>query len=920
MARFSVGLLAVLGVALVAAILWFVSSYAALTSGLPAVTALPDLLGEDGVFRQPTRLYDRTGTQLLVTLQNPNTTEAEYVYLEVLPEDVVNATLAMLDPEFWQHPGFRPGTQPPGIAERLAADLLLWSEPESPQKTWRLRLLAAQITRIYGRDTVLEWYLNNAAYGQMAYGIDEAARVFFGKPAVDLSLAEAALLAAAAGTPDLNPIDAPQVAAERQNQILQRMRDLGMITAQQALSANQEPLLLLTTALPLPMAAPDFTRLAIEALDSALGPDRAARGGYEVVTSVDLDLQTQAECTRQAQLDRLTGILPLDSLGNRPCPAAALLPRLNRDDVLTGAELDAGVLILDPVTGEVLAAAGDVDSVHTPGTILSPFIYLTAFTRGMGPASLVWDIPASLPQSMVGYQNFDGEHLGPMRIRTAAADDRLVPLLSVLAQVGPENAWLTAQQSGIKSYSLLPGTDPYAPLLDQGQISLLELTHAYSMFANLGTLAGADPTPAARESSIQPRIILQVRTGGQNIPIHTAVTRSVTTPQLAFLVTDILSDETARRASLGNPNDFEIARPVAARYGQSLTDNTVWAVGFTPQQVVGVWVSGTSGLPVSTEGSLDPQAAGGIWHAMMKTALQDEAVADWADPVGIVRLTVCDPSGMLPTDECPQTVSEVFITGSEPLQADSLYRSFLVNIQTGRLATIYTPEEFVENRVYLVFPPEAVDWAAAKGLPLPPDTYDVLFDPGPASETAGILMPEIFSYVSGLVEIKGNAGGEGFTAFQVRIGEGLNPRQWLQIGEGRAPTRGGTLAEWDTSGLNGLYAIQLQVIRQDQSIETESLQVTVDNLSPSLQILRPLDGELFDWPDQRDITIQAQADDNVGLRRVEFWVNGSLISTIADPPYTFPWQGTVGEHQLEIRAFDLAGNITIKTLSIELVP
>jgi len=392
----------------------------------------------------------------------------------------------------------------------------------------------------------------------------------------------------------------------------------------------------------------------------------------------------------------------------------------------------------------------------------------------------------------------------------------------------------------------------------------------------------------------------------------------VTTPQLAFLVNDMLSDETARRESLGHPNDFEIGRPVAAKQGRGLTAASTWTVGYTPDVVVGVWVGLDHDLAAPDQ-KLTTSAASGIWNAMIKTASQGLPVKDWSEPIGIVHTVVCDPSGLLPTNDCPQTTSEVFITGSEPRQADNLYRSFVVNTQTGRLATIYTPDEFKEARVYLVVPPEAQFWAEQEGLPLPPDTYDVVFSGGPPSKTANIQQPEIFSYVSGKVEITGTAGGEDFDFYRLRIGEGLNPRQWLQIGEeSDSPVEDGALAEWDTSGLNGLYALQLQVVAKNQAVETASIQVTVDNQPPVIQVLNPQESDVFSYPQQADLTFQVRASDNLGLLRVEFWMDEHLISLISDPPYTVPWSGTRGKHQLEVRAIDLAGNISITVVPFEI--
>ena len=507
-------------------------------------------------------------------------------------------------------------------------------------------------------------------------------------------------------------------------------------------------------------------------------------------------------------------------------------------------------MVIDPETGQVLALVGEVDSPQQAGTILSPFIYLTAFTRGMSPASLIWDIPASVPPNLEGYGNQDGTFHGPMRIRTASANDYLVPVLSVLRLTGPANAWRTAQQSGIFSLEVPQAEDSYAPLFEDGRYSLLEITHAYSMFANAGTLVGVD---VENTGDLQPIFLLEVKDlDGRIWPGLEAQIKPVTTPQLAYLVTDMLADEDARRESLGYPNAFEIGRPVAAKLGGGLTEASTWALGYTPNLITGVWLGVPEGEDAVQAAQVSPLASAGVWHALVTTASQELPLANWEEPVGMVQKVVCDPSGLLPTAECPQLVNEIFITGSEPLQSDNLYQTFQINTQTGRLATVYTPTEFIEERVYLVVPPEAQEWAQQQGLETPPDTYDVIFNTSTSSQVASIQSPEIFSYVSGEVEITGTAAGEDFDFYRLQIGEGLNPRQWLQIGEDESsPVEGDVLGVWDTTGLDGLYAIQLRVVNEDQSVEDASIQVTVDNQPPVIQILQPLDGAVFAYPAER---------------------------------------------------------------------
>jgi membrane peptidoglycan carboxypeptidase len=884
--------------------------YSTLVVDLPSIESLPLLLDPHGTLRLPTRIYDRSGEHLLISFENPAAAQGEYIFYELIPQEIIDATLSTSDPNFWTHPGFDTHSGKDSLAVRLVSELLLWGEPEGWRRTWRENLLAAQVTKTYGREKVLEWYLNNADYGYLAYGVDEAAWVYFNKSAREVSLAEAAMLAAISEAPTLNPIDTPQFAIERQREVLITMMVQGFLTTEDAMNANLAPIQVQGAASSPANLAPDFIDLVMAQLDAQIGEERILRGGLEIVTTLDFDLQKQVECTARVQTDRLTGALPIGTLGGVDCPPAALLPRLKESDVTAGAGIDGSVVVMDSSTSQILALVGDPLISHPPGTILSPFIYLTAFTRGINPASLVWDISASVPLALEGYGNRDGEFHGPMRIRTALANDYVVPTLATLTQVGPTNVWRTAQQSGLYSLEIPNDEDAYRLILDRGEVNLVEATHAYSMFSNQGFLAGQYFTG---DENLQPATLLSIRDqdGRTWLDWTEPEEKSVASAQLAYLVTDILADEHARRDTLGHPNPLEIARPAAAKIGQTVSGDNAWTIGYTPQRVVGVWL----GFPESGNGSLGESrqvsalAAAGLWHAVMKSAHEGLDVASLQEPIGIGHIVVCDPSGLLPTADCPATVTEVFLPGNEPLQSDNLYRTYQINSQTGRLATVYTPPEFVEDRVYMVVPPEASDWAVDAGVEIPPTTYDVIFNPSTADEFVSILAPEVFGYVSGEVVIGGRAWGEDFSYYRVQVGEGLNPRQWLQIGGDVAePVEGGTLVVWDTSELNGLYAIQLLVVKQDQSVSVATIQVTVDNTAPTVQMTHPAQGQSFSFPLERTITFQAKAEDNLGIATVEFIVDGEPLSSLMESPYAATWQGLVGEHTVEVVATDLAGN------------
>jgi hypothetical protein len=171
-------------------------------------------------------------------------------------------------------------------------------------------------------------------------------------------------------------------------------------------------------------------------------------------------------------------------------------------------------------------------------------------------------------------------------------------------------------------------------------------------------------------------------------------------------------------------------------------------------------------------------------------------------------------------------VSEVFLNGNEPVQSDNMYRKFSINRETGLLATVFTLPQLIEERVYLVVPSDARSWAEGAELEIPPTNYDVIQSPR-VDENVNITSPDLFSEVNGNVQIKGTAAGTDFASYRVLVGQGLNPQEWIQVAEGNEPVSNGLLAEWNTANLSGLYAVQLQVVRTDQKVDTAIIQVTV---------------------------------------------------------------------------------------------
>ncbi len=530
---------------------------------------------------------------------------------------------------------------------------------------------------------------------------------------------------------------------------------------------------------------------------------------------------------------------------------------------------------------------------------------MAAFSRGFSPASLVWELPGRLPEA---YETLaappGGKYNGPMRLRTALAGGRLAPLEQVLLQVGAANVWRLAEPLGLGGITI--GGDPARLLLAGGDIGLPALAGAYSVFANGGDLAGQRLAPGG---ALQPAAVLSVGDfqGRRLVEPARPERQALLSAGLSYLVHHVLSDEPARWPTLGYPNPLEIGRPAGALTALADGGKQAWTVGYTRQLLAVTWIGLPSGAPAGL--SLDRRASAGLWHGLMQQAHRELPVLAWEVPPGISTVEVCDPSGFLPTAACPVRTSEIFLAGNEPTGADTLYRTFQINRETGLLATVFTPPEMVDSRTFLVLPADAQAWGRQAGLPLPPTAYDRIQPPAPLKDVR-ITSPALFSTVAGKLNLTGTAAGTNFSSYRVQAGEGLNPQAWLNIGQGESPVQDGLLATWDTQGRNGLFALRLQVVRSDNTVETAILQVTVDNTPPVVRLASPPPGRQPAPSGSAGLILRAEASDTVGLERVEFWLDGQRVGQAVAPPYVVLHQPAKGAHTLIAIAYDLAGNKT----------
>ena len=926
--RLARAILAIYMVSVVVILGGFTLAYSFVTHDLPPLSILPRAIEPpDGMIFHPTEIYDRSGKNLLIRLENPAARGRQYLpYDEDMPEHLPvilgTAAVAVTDPDFWHHPGITwqsvRSPNPVTIAERLVDQFLLKDEPPGLLKGIQQKWLALQITSQFGKERILEWYLNSANFGRLAYGADAAARVYFGKPASQLNLAEAALLATLSDTPALNPIDSPKAAQERQKEILTLIQEKGLITpadAQMALATD----LTIQKSLEWPVDHTSvFTQYAIRQMVDLMGWERLERGGLEVITTLDLSLQEQAFCTSQIHLNQLAGNTKASAASVTPCEAARLLPTLPSSistDSASGLAVD--LAIVDIKTGQILALysqhpPGRETSLHDgrpAGSLLTPLVALAGFTRGYTPATLVWDIPEQYSADPIPH--YGKTYDGAMRLRNALVNDILSPSVEIYRQIGPEDIRRHFGQLGI-SFDGADAEEPATVLWRGANFKLLELLQAYSTIANQGALTGQDfSNPSALEKGkstvdLHPSAILKVTEADHRTWLDwgNPQTKAVLTPQLAYLITNILGDESMRWKSLGHPNPLEIGRPAGVKIGRTLAGKDAWTIGYTPELATAVWIGSPEG-----GATLPEMAAAPLWNAMVRYALQDTAILSWNPPDGVHAVQVCDPSGMLPTPHCPNIVREVFIRGTEPTQADTFFYPVQIDRETGRLATTFTDFDTIEEKTFLHLPLKALPWVQQMGFTLPPVIYDTLHALQDTDPKVKLDKPAQYAILRGMVEIHGSADIEHFSFYRLKTGQGLNPSSWLNIGEtGKAPVHDGKLADWDTNGLNGLYVLELTVADVQNRITTTSRLVTVDNRPPMLDILSPRPGQIMETIPGKDIIFQVSAKDDIQLARITFSIGGQEIGSITHQPYVFFWKAEPGSYNLDVSAWDAAGN------------
>jgi 1A family penicillin-binding protein len=706
-----------------------------------------------------TRIYDRHG-RLLYEILDPHSGAHTPVPLDEFPQACLDATIATEDASFYDNPGvdgwaiiralwinLQGGEILSGgstITQQLARNLLLSPEERSQvtlERKLRESILAWRIARRYGKDNILTLYLNETYYGNLAYGLEAAANAYFAKSAAELDLAECALLAGLPQSPaGYNPLESPQAAKERQRVVLGLMVKHGYISQDEADQASGEDLQFASA--PFPIEAPHFVMLVRGRLEREFGLEAIHSQGLQVHTTLDLDAQETAERI----VSRRLALLAEPSGGQPPRNVS-----------------NAAVVVLDPHTGEVLAMVGSPDyfdpqidgavnvavATRQPGSSIKPITYAAAFdpTRDepLTAATMMVDVrTVFVTREGDPYvpRNYDRQWHGPVLLRQALASSYNLVAVKVLDRVGVGEMAQQARAMGITTFDDA-GSGQYGDrfglslTLGGGEVRLLELTAAYGAFANGGF-------------RVEPVLVTRVEdSDGQVLKVwETSPGPQVVDERVAYLVTDILSDDYARISTFGEGSVLKLTRPAAVKTGTTTDWRDNWTVGYTPDLVVGVWAGNADNTPMENVSGVTGAAP--IWHDVMESLHKGRPVHEFAEPEGMVRVEVCADSGLLPVREsrgageqrsggerrparCPHTINELFIEGTEPRRSDDWHWAYALDVRNGLLAGPGCSPEYTVQKRYTLYPAEAQDWVMWQGIPQPPSGYSPMCPGG--SET-----------------------------------------------------------------------------------------------------------------------------------------------------------------------------------------
>ncbi len=815
--------------------------YYSIASTLPSVSDLQ----QRGSQFETARILDRNG-DLLYELIDPNAGRRTYVPLSKISPEVVAATIATEDKDFYNHPGYdlfaiiraiwqnyTTGETVSGastITQQVARTILL-SPNERYQRTYlrkaREIILAGEITRRYTKDEILELYLNENNYGNLSYGIEAAAETYFHTTADKLTLSQAAFLAGLPQSPALYDIYT--------NRDVTLARDQQVLTLMVKDSYEQQCIKVSNSPNPICVDPVTAANAAIEMRNYNFPrPEINMRYPHWVNY-----VKAQLEATYDAQTIYRSGLTIYTTLDPQLQDAAQQLVTSQVANLAENNANDGALVAIRPSTGEILAMVGSADynnaaisgqvnmatsETRQPGSSIKPINYVAAFEKGWTPATLIWDVPSEFPPSgdpndpRPPYvpNNYDNKFHGPVTVRTALSNSFNIPAVKTLQFVGvygDHGMIAMAKRFGFTSLN----RDDYglSLTLGGGDVSLLEMVSAYSVFANNGV-------------RVPPVSILKIvdRNGKVIYQYQPPTGEQVVSAEHAYLITSILSDNQARSWMFGTNSVLNLPFPVAAKTGTTNDFRDNWTMGYTPDLVAGVWVGNADYTPMVNTTGLSGAAP--IWSQFMQVAepyVSGNNPTPFKRPADIQEKTICALSGTEPSQWCTGgTRTEIFAPGQPPLPASQdLKRQLTIDtwtgLQAGDACQNYTEKVTVIN----VTDPWARKWFKTRdgrnwlddnGFSDPPVyASNKECSSGDPQPNLDLSLHDGDTINQPTLLVKGTAdASDGINSWILEFGEGNDPNNWTTLAQGSQPVDNAPFINWDMSNLpDGAMTIHLHV-------------------------------------------------------------------------------------------------------------
>lgn len=644
-------------------------------------------------------IYDKNGVLLYSVYQNQNRI---YVKLSDIPKPLQQGTIAIEDKNFYTNQGFsitgyiraaanlvlfRGLSGGSTLTQQLVKTTLLSSERTLPRKIKEL-MLAIQVDKKYSKDQILEMYLNDVPYGGTAVGVQTAAQMYFGKDVKELDLAQSAFLAGLPQSPSsYSPFSGKKYYIDRTNLVLAAMVRDGYINQKQKDSALKEIQNYKFAQKDIGIKSPHFVMYVRQQLESQFGVAAVENGGLIVKTSLDYNIQKEAEKIVKEEVTKLKDF----HVGN------------------------GAAVVTNPKTGEILAMVGSEDYFNIkndgnfnastgwrqPGSSLKPITYAVAFSKGYTPSTLLMDTQTNFKAQDSEKDfipvNYDGKYRGPVQVRFALGNSINVPAVKMLSMVGIKNVMQKAYEMGIDNWQ--PTNENlkdvgYSLVLGGRVVRLVDEVEAYGVFAN-----GGNKMPLVS--------ILEVRDSKGNLlyKYNPPSFQRVLSQEISFLISHILLDNVARTMEFGQYSQLLVSGhpSVSVKTGTTNDFKDNWTVGYTPDYVVGVWVGNNDNTPMNKIASGITGAAP-IWNRIMSFVLKDKKDVAPVKPDDVIAMQIDALGGGLPKDGQP-TRSEYFIRGTQPTTQSPIYQKIkLSKHQNGKLANqLEIDKGDYDTKDYIVF-------------------------------------------------------------------------------------------------------------------------------------------------------------------------------------------------------------------------